>query len=168
MSYVIWTAPRSEARLKGLIDNKISKTLYKKCWLPIKKEQQKWDGKFIEVEKLLFPGYLFIDIDKPEKVHIEIRKLKYNSRVMKTGEVFTPISNAEEEIIKNLTGDDGVAGISTGFIENGKLKVINGSLKGMEKYIIKIDRYKRKAWLKIMLLGEERKLNMSLSVIKKS
>ncbi|MBR1892448.1 MAG: hypothetical protein IJ815_02810 [Lachnospiraceae bacterium] len=52
-------------------------------------------------------------------------------------------------------------------IENGKLKVIDGPLKGFEKYIVKIDRYKRKAWLKIKLFGEERRFNLSLSVIEK-
>ena len=168
MWYVIWTETRTETVLKEEIENKLPKDLYKKCWLPEKKEQQKWNGEFIEVKKILFPGYLFIDTDSPEKVHLKIRKIKPNARVMKTGEEFTPISTEEEDIIRSITGDTGIVGISTGIIEEGKLKVIDGPLKGLEKYIIKIDRYKRKAWLKIRLLGEDRCLTMSLSVIRKS
>ena len=87
--------------------------------------------------------------------------------MIKTGDEFTPISEHEEKIIRALTGENGTAGISVGVMENGKLKVIDGPLKGFEKYIVKIDRYKRKAWLKIKLFGEERRFNLSLSVIEK-
>ena len=59
-------------------------------------------------------------------------------------------------------------GISTGIIEDGNLKVIDGPLKGFEKYIVRIDRHKRKAWLKIKLFGEERKFNAGLCVIEKT
>ena len=167
MWYVVWTETGTEAELKNKIENEIPKDLYRECRLPTRTEQQKWNGEVKEVTKLLFPGYLFLDTDDPEGLHIKIRKIKYNSRVMKTGDDFTPISKAEQEIIEALTGEDGNVGISTGVIENGSLKVINGPLKGFEKYIVRIDRYKRKAWLKMRLLGEERRFNVSLSVIEK-
>lgn len=168
MWYVIWTEARSEYQLKSRIEKDIDSDLYSSCWVPTKTEQRKLDGKYTEVERILFPGYIFIDTDDPEKLHIEIRKTKYNSRVMKTGEYFTPISRTEEEIIRHLTGDDGRMGISTGIIEDGNLKVIDGPLKGFEKYIVRIDRHKRKAWLKIKLFGEERKFNAGLCVIEKT
>ena len=168
MWYVVWTEARSEAWLKQAIDKEIDKKLCLECWMPKKTEQQKWQGEIKTVEKMLFPGYLFTDTEDPEKLHIEIRKLKCTSRVMRVGEDFTPISKPEDELIRSLTGEDGVAGISIGVIEDGKLRVIEGPLKGLEKYIVKIDRYKRKAWLKLYLLGEERKISLSLSVTRKS
>jgi len=167
MWYVVWTETGTEAELKNKIENEIPKELYRECRIPTKTEQQKWNGEIKEVTKHLFPGYIFVDTDDPEGMHIKIRRIKYNSRVMKTGDDFTPISEAEQEIIDALTGEDGNVGISTGVLENGTLKVINGPLKGFEKYIVRIDRYKRKAWLKMCLFGEERRFNVSLSVIEK-
>ena len=88
---------------------------------------------------------------------------------MRVVEDFTPISKPAEELIRSLNGEDGVAGsISIGVIEDGKLRAIEGPLKGLEQYIVKIDRYKRKAWLKMFLPGEERKFSLGLSVVRKS
>ncbi len=167
MWYVIWTETGTEYDLRERIEREISKELFSGCMIPTKTEQQKWSGQIKNVTKVLFPGYVFIDTEEPEQLHIKIRRIKYNSRVMRTGEEFTPITETERRIIKSLTDADGNVGISTGIIEDGILGVIDGPLKGFEKYIVKIDRYKRKAWLKMKLFGEEKRFNLSLSVIEK-
>ena len=74
MWYVIWTEARSEYQLKSRIEKDIDNSLYSRCWVPTKTEQRKLDGKYTEVERILFPGYIFIDTEDPEKLHIEIRK----------------------------------------------------------------------------------------------
>lgn len=171
MWYVIWTRTNTEMQLKDQIKMLIPEDICRSCLILTRTEQQKWNKEIVNRIKLLFPGYIFADTDDPESLNSMIRKTQIvgnRPRVIKTGDTYTPISDAEREIIKSLAGTDGNVGISTGIIENGKLKVIDGPLKGFEEYIYKIDRYKRKAWLSMRLFGEERRFNASLSVISKT
>lgn len=170
MWYVIWTKNNTEYQLRDQIVRRISSEVCRDCHILTRTEQQKWNNKIVTKTKLLFPCYLFVDTDDPEKLNSLIRQIKISDnhpRVIKSGDVYKPITDTEKEILKSLAGNDGNVGISTGIIENKVLKVIDGPLKGFEKYIYKIDRYKRKAWLAMNLFGEERKFCASLNVIRK-
>ena len=168
MWYVIWTTARNERNVEEQIGKDVPERLYRRCWLPMKTERQKWDGEWKDVETVLFPGYLFLDTDRPEEFSAAAKKMKGYIGLLKNEDVFLPISAAEEEIIRRLTGETGCAGISTGVIENGRLRVINGALFGMEKYITRIDRHKRKAYLEMKLFGDVRRFNAGLVVVEKS
>ena len=171
MWYVIWTKANTEILLRDQIKRRVSPEICSDCRVLTRTEQQKWKKEIVSKTKLLFPGYLFVDTNEPEKMNSLIRQINISDnhpRVIKSGDIYKPITDTEEEILKSLAGNDGNVEISTGIIENKRLKVIDGPLKGFEQYIYKIDRYKRKAWLAMNLFGEERKFCASLNVIQKT
>lgn len=167
MWYVIWTATGREEELKTEIISNISKELFLKCWIPCRMERRKKSGKWIDVKRVLFPGYLFIETDNIEAIYFELRKLLCFSKILKTGDCYTPVSTGEEQLIRRLTGEGDVVPVSFGIIENDKVVIHTGPLKGMEGYIKKIDRHKRKAYLKIEMFNRMVETCVGLEIVDK-
>jgi transcriptional antiterminator NusG len=130
-------------------------------------------GKPTPVTARVFPGYIFIQSENVIDLYFRIRKTKDRhflqtlTKVLRTDETFTPMSEAEEHAFLSLFGPDHKAGISRGVIRGGKLKVLDGPLKGKEDSIIKIDRHKRLAILQMRILGRYMTVKVGLEVAEK-
>lgn len=61
---------------------------------------------------------------------------------LKADDEYTPVSEADCNIITFFTGESGTAGLSLGIIRDGKIYIIEGPLKGMEDKIIHEDSVK--------------------------
>ena len=171
MWYVIWTTTGKEAVLEQELQNVLPENTYRKCWIPQKQERQKWHGKYVDVVKTLFPGYLFLDTDCPETVYKKLKdaqRFLTFSHLLKNDDIFTPISEKEERILQKLTGDRGCIDVSVGVIQDGKLSILQGALVGMEAYVVRIDRHKRKAYLEMDLFGRLQKFSAGLEIIEKN
>lgn len=57
--------------------------------------------------------------------------------------------------------------MSEGIIEGSKVSVNSGPLQGMEGYIRKIDRHKRKAYLEIPFFGRTQNIQVGLEIVEK-
>ncbi|MCM1467216.1 MAG: antiterminator LoaP [Alistipes sp.] len=167
MWYVIWTITGREEQLKQEITRRLPKELYSKCRIPCRVESRKKDGKRIDVKRVLFPGYLFIETDDIEAVYMELRNLFRFSKLLKTGECYTPVSPDEERLIRRLTGDTEVVELSYGIMEGSRVVIHTGPLKGMEGYIKKIDRHKRKAYLQIEMFNRTVETCVGLEIVDK-
>ena len=169
MWFVIWTLAKSEEELKTKIDRDIPRNFYKSCFIPKRKELRKYRGEEKEVLVKLFPGYVFIDTEEPERIHLKLRSEKEYIKFLKSDDRFVPIEKWEEDIIRHFTNEEGIADLSLGIKESdGKIKILSGPLKGMEDKITHIDRHKKKAKIKIdNLLGKDRVLTFGLEVVEK-
>ena len=56
---------------------------------------------------------------------------------------------------------------NNGILENEKVVVLEGPLKGREGLIRKIDRHKRLAWLEIEMFGRKTKFEVGLEIVRK-
>lgn len=129
-------------------------------------------GKEFFVEKVMFPSYLFIESDIPPKGFQDLLK---NIRMKKTGiikelkfdEETPALRDDEREYLEGLLNHDYKVTKSTGYIENDKVMITDGPLKGYESYITRIDRHKKKAVLSLDLLNKEVNVTVSLEIIKK-
>lgn len=168
MWYVIWTATGKEEELRNEIVKSVSQELYSKCWVPCRMERRKESGRWLDVKKVLFPGYLFIETNDIEAIYIELRHIVYFSKILKTGDCYTPVNAKEEQLIRRLTGEGDIVTISSGIIENDKVIIHSGPLKGMEGFIKKIDRHKRKAYLKIEMFNRMVETCVGLEIVEKT
>lgn len=141
---------------------------YDNCWIPVRMERRKIGDHVEDVEKPLFPGYIFLEARDPEDLYLALKKFPRFSLMLKTGENYTPISPEEETFIRRLTDESGKAAVSLGVIKDKKLRVIEGPLKGLEQYVVKIDRHKKKATLEMHLLGKTHVFRMGLEVVEKT
>lgn len=81
------------------------------------------------------------------------------------------LSAAESQLIDRLCGSMRTVLISEGVIENGRLHVSFGPLKGLEPLVKKIDRHRRMAWLELPGAGPQapaRRMGVALEVTSKT
>ena len=168
MWYVIWALSTKEHELKNRIEVLVPKELYRNIWIPMKEELRKYHGEEILKQVKLFPGYVFIDTDEPEMIHRALYREEDFIKFLQTDMGYSPLSREEEEIIRHFTGESGIAGVSLGVVSGGVLTIFDGPLKGLEEKVVKIDRHKKKAWVKFdKLLGEERVLTFAINIVSK-
>lgn len=167
MWYVLWTTTGKEENVKKEIEKRISEDVLQRCFVPYRKERRKQDGRWTSVKKVLFPGYLFVETDDIEDLFFEIKHMVQFSLLLKSDEVFCPISQKEEMLLKQLMGTDDTVDVSVGIIENEEVIITEGPLQGLEGFITRIDRHKRKAYLKINFFNRIMDVSVGLEIVEK-
>lgn len=167
MWYVVWTATGKEETARTEILKMIPGDCYERCFILKKKESRKRGGNWIEVERILFPGYLFIETEDAETVFLYLKKLPQFVKLLQAGEYFVPVREEEERWLRKITRDGETVDLSTGMIENQIIRVTSGPLQGMEGYIRRIDRHKRKAWLRMEIFGRTLDVCVGLEIVGK-
>lgn len=149
-----------QCRSRILQENEDVFTMFgeKKCRL-----RGKWETK----RYLLFPGYIFIDTTDIESFRIRLQEIKTMTKVLRIGEDVVPIWPEEEEFLKQLGGEDHIAGYSEGYLEGERLIVMEGALKGYDGTVKRIDRHHRLVTIEVPLLGRIVEVQLGLGVVKR-
>ncbi|MCQ2483596.1 MAG: antiterminator LoaP, partial [Clostridia bacterium] len=145
----------------------IPSSLLNDIFAPMRKESFKYNGSWTEKEKILFPGYVFVETDDISKLHYELRRITRFTSLIKAGTV--PITVTEEDLylINKLSDKSGVMEISRGYIIGDKIQIVEGPLIGLEGLIVKIDRHKRRAILETHLFGRTQSIEVGLEIVQK-
>ncbi len=156
-----------------LVKNQINKYQEINAFLPKVVKVYKRNNKVIKEEKLLFRNYVFIqtvlDYKKfHELLQINIKPIQGFLKVLQHKEAqLETLHPHEKEFLIKFTNEDFVLEESIGFIENDKVIITEGPLKGHETMIKKIDRHKRTALISLSLFGLEQDVVVGLEVVRK-
>ena len=110
---------------------------------------------------------LFNIAENLEQLAENLRKVTGMTRLLGTGDEIIPLSQEEVELLLKLGKEEQLVAMSTGIIENDQVRILTGPLQGMEGYIRKINRHKRKAWVSIEMFGRSVDMEVGLEIIKK-
>lgn len=124
-------------------------------------------GKWETKRYLLFPGYIFIDTTDIDGFRIRLQEIKAMTKVLGIGEEVVPIWPEEEEFLRQLGGEDHIAGYSEGYLEGEHLVVMDGALKGYEGTVKRIDRHHRLVTIEVPLLGRIVEVQLGLGIVKR-
>ena len=102
-----------------------------------------------------------------EQLAENLRKVTGMTRLLGTGDEIIPLSQEEVELLLKLGKEEQLVAMSTGIIENDQVRILTGPLQGMEGYIRKINRHKRKAWVSIEMFGRSVDMEVGLEIVKK-
>lgn len=170
MWYVIQTVNGEEHQVCAWINQRISKDLFERCFVPLYEDVWRKEGiGHINIKKM-FGGYVFLKTDYPREINEELRKipnlaiLLSDQRGMKENEekVYLPIHRTEEQFSSSIF-TDGLMRVS--YIErneDGKISSVIGPLAAYQEYIIKVDLPHRRAIAEIPFLGETRRIKFGL------
>jgi transcriptional antiterminator NusG len=119
----------------------------------------------------IFPGYIFIEIDNEDnilKYQWEFRRTDGFFRFLKSNQNICPLQDKDLEIALHFIKKVGpVAGNSrVYFDENSRIVVADGPLLGLEGKIIKVDRRKGRAKVKLDLYDDAFSIDLAFEVIK--
>ena len=116
-------------------------------------------------ERVLFPGYIFIETDEIKEVQQGFWRIPYYKRMLgKDEEEIHPITVREKQRLCLLMNDDGIIEASRGYKDGECVKITKGALVGHEAEIQRIDRHKRTATVELELLGKCVKMNLGLEL----
>lgn len=141
-----------------------------RAFVPRVKRKRKYMGAWHTEERVLFSGYVFVEIEKEDLLAFRdfLRRYGQTVRFVNTDGEMLPITEAERQYIKHLIGEDEVAQVSVGYIEGDKVYVTDGPLVGREGDVVKINRHKREAVVAIPFMGDVVRVTLSLEIVSKT
>lgn len=166
MWYVVQVRTGDELKISGRLQLEV-KVEGEEIFVPLFERRKCIRGEWTRVTTPLFPGYIFFQTDDVESMCGRLKKIDAFTKLLKTGDCYTPISSEEERFIETLTGDDHVVEQSIGVIEGDQIIIKRGPLYGLEGSIVKINRHKRIAIIRAEFMGGPREIKVGLEIIDK-
>ena len=117
----------------------------------------------------VFPGYIFIEAEEEDIVACQwsFRRTDGFYRFLKSNRNISPLSGRDLELALHFIKRAGpVAGISrVYFDENSRIVVMEGPLSGLEGRIIKVDKRKKRAKVKLCLYDDAFAVDLAFEVM---
>lgn len=167
MWYVMQVRTGTEENICCQCSKLISGEILEGCFIPHYEAKKRYEGTWHTQEKVLFPGYVFMITDTVEKLFFDLKRVIGMTKIIGTGGEIVPISDQEREWLLKIGGQEQNVLMSKGVIENGKVRIIEGPLAGLENKIIKIDRHKRKALLQVEMFGRTMEIQVGVEIVEK-
>lgn len=167
MWYVVQVRSGTEHNIRIQCNKKIPDTIMERCFIPYYEEKKKQNGTWNTLQKVLFPGYIFMITEDVEKLFFHLKTIEGMTKLIGTGQDIIPLKEEEITFLKRFGGEEQIVSMSEGIIEGTQVIITSGPLMGMEGLIQKIDRHKRKAWLDLELFGRMQQVEVGLEITKK-
>ena len=167
MWYVVQVRSGTEHNIRIQCNKKIPDTIMERCFIPYYEEKKKQNGTWNTLQKVLFPGYLFMITEDVEKLFFHLKTIEGMTKLIGTGQDIIPLKEEEITFLQRFGGEDQIVSMSEGIIEGTQVIITSGPLMGMEGLIKKIDRHKRKAWLDLEMFGRMQQVEVGLEITRK-
>ena len=167
MWYVMQVHTGTEEKICRQCEQMIDGSLLERCFIPRFQQKKRFLGEWHLQNEILFPGYVFVITDYPDTLTERLRQVIGMTKLLKTGDTFTPLSPQEVALLQKLGNEKQEVEMSTGIIEADTVHIFQGPLQGMEGMIKKIDRHKRMAYLEVDMFGRKVEMKVGLEIVEK-
>ena len=108
-------------------------------------------GKTREELAPIFPSYLFIETDDiPPEMYWTLKRTGGFIRFLKSNQNIEPLHGEERKLLLHfLHFGEVVEKSRVTFDKNSRIQVIDGPMKGMEGYVVKVDKRKKRAKIRL-------------------
>jgi transcriptional antiterminator NusG len=127
-------------------------------------------GKWHDVQAPIFSGYVFlqapgIDAD----LYWKLKKAPGFYRFLRNNQDIQPLPQRDAHVLNRLLRYGHVVGKSVAeFDENNRIRILEGPLKGLEGLIVKVDRRKGRAKVKLDLYDEAHLVDFGFTSLEKT
>lgn len=133
--------------------------------VPKRTIMERYQGKWYEKIKPLFPGYVLLQGRVSTAAYYSLKPVPGLIRILKDNQELYRIHPDEISIIRHLMGESDTIGISKGFKQGDKVIITEGPLLNLEGLITSVDCRKGRARVKLCILGDERTVDLCIRVI---
>jgi transcriptional antiterminator NusG len=167
--YAIQVRTRGELKYLRLL-----RALHPELTIPLHFPQRALDirraGKIIHSKAAIFPGYIFAEIEDTDSIfryHRDFRRTDGFFRFLRSNQDISPLQGKDLELVLHFIRNVGpLAGKSrVVFDENSRIIVIEGPLSGLEGKIIKVDKRKGRAKIKLDLYDDSFSIDLAFEVL---
>lgn len=139
-----------------------------RCITPKRRLFEKRKGRVNKVERLMFPGYVFVNLTMSVDYYQRLTEIPHLLRVLgRDGESFTNVPKSQIDPILRLIDDDEIVDYSILLAEGTNVKVISGPLMGMETRIVKVDKRKGRAKVLFEIAGSIKLIDLGVEVLER-
>ncbi|MXP74771.1 antiterminator LoaP [Lachnospiraceae bacterium WCA-9-b2] len=167
MWYVVQVRTGTEESIRIQCEKHMSEEVLERCFIPYYEEAKRIRGNWTTLEKVLFPGYVFMITEKLERLYEQLHSVIGLTKLIGTGQEIVPLCAEEIAFIQGIGGENQVVEMSEGVIVKSNVKITSGPLMGKEGMIKKIDRHKRKAWLEVPMFGRVQTVQVGVEIVAK-
>jgi transcriptional antiterminator NusG len=141
-----------------------------KTYFPKRQIDIRRRGKIVHTSPGIFPGYVFIELAEEEDMRTyqwAFRTTDGFYRFLKSNQNICALTDRDLELVLHFVKKVGpVAGVSkVCFDENARIVVMEGPLMGLEGKILKVDKRKGRAKVKLDLYDDSFALDLAFEVI---
>lgn len=175
--YVVQTMTGREEVLKKYIEECVSHSVVKECFIPKRERKKKIHGKWKVVTETLFRGYVFIVTDDSVGLFFALKHVPMLSKLLCDGEyTFIKLRDMEVDFISRIGSGrpDHTVKISkvefgekNPFNEGDEVVYIEGDLKSFEGQIKRFDKHKRMAVVETEMFGRKTEVWLAFEFLKK-
>ncbi len=153
--YVIGVQPSKEERFLSIARDRIPIETAQFHW-PRRKLTIRKGGKRMESLAPVFPGYIFLQTEAiTDSLFATIKRLPGFYRFLESNDRIRALSGDDLELVTHFVHFGDVIGKSkVTFDENSRIEVKEGPLSGLEGRIVKVDRRKQRAKVRLDLYQE--------------
>lgn len=139
--YVLRTIPGKEQEAAELMERTIDHRLWRQCRILKKQKLFRVEGRLFLNREDMFPGYMFIETEEPERLERELEKSReYPKLISDGGKLIVPVEEKDLGFLKIVCGEDLQEEMSLSKVETdeeGNLTHIEGILKSYEDHIVR-------------------------------
>jgi transcriptional antiterminator NusG len=129
-------------------------------------------GVTVQTTPAVFPGYLFLETEEEilKNYQWKFRRTDGFFRFLRSNRNIQPLSGRDLETVLHFIKKAGpLAGISHVFFnEKARIVVVDGPLAGLEGNIVKVDKRKKRAKIKLDLYDDSFAIDMGFELIEKT
>ncbi|MCL1928759.1 MAG: antiterminator LoaP [Treponema sp.] len=129
-------------------------------------------GVMVQSTPAVFPGYIFLEcgVEILRHYHWQFRRTDGFFRFLKSNQNIQPLAGKDLETVLHFIKKAGpLAGISQVYFDiNSRIVVIDGPLAGLEGNIVKVDKRKKRAKIKLDLYDDSFTIDLGYELIEKA
>ena len=127
-------------------------------------------GKHFQELYPVFPGYVFVEASEVGiPLYKQVRRAPYFCRFLPSNNNIQPLGAKDLAVLVPFIGNSDIAESSkVYFDDNDRIVVVSGPLSGMEGNIVKVDRRKKRAKVRLDFANEAFHLDLAFDVIERA
>lgn len=148
--YLVHTPEGMERTTCNKLLQIIPKSLLRDAFVLSKERWIKRAGSWSIQVSQMYPEYFFAVTDDVQGLNNALQKLSFHVDLVGAHErACMPLAGDARTFFEHAVGDGHLIRGSVGVLEDGVLRVTKGPLVGQEDRVVKIDRHKRRCWVRI-------------------
>lgn len=168
MWYVIQTVTGKEEELIIFIKTVLKKELYGDCFIIKTEWLKRLGGEWLSQVQPLFPGYVFIETDRPKEVFMKLKGIPRFSRMLGNDDFeFVAVRDEEKSFLQQLLCEekDLITPVGLSVTKNGTLQKIDNKYEFIRGNIIKLNLHKRYLIIEVKICGVVKTVKLGIRMM---
>lgn len=162
---VVHVRDREERRVEEFIAGLLPKNINAQCFHLTRSRKKRFEGRWQTIQEELFPGYVFIDTDDPDRIYRELKKAPRLKLLFSDDEYVSTLEQNESDFIELIADKNGDIGISRVMVdEDGTIRYLSGPLHSVRDKVRKVNLHKRIAEVETSLMGRKQLLYLGIEI----